>query len=285
MVRAKDNTRKVTGKNVTKKEAGNTPAVYDYGEDAGAGFEDMGRESFAVPFLYLLQPNSPIIAKGENEDAKPGMIMNTVDQSLYPSIKAKDQDGIIFVPCYHEHWFVEWVPIDAGGGFVGQHATDSQVVLDAKNSDQKFGKWKTPEGNELVDTFYLYGNLVTQDGECHPSIIAFNSTKIKVYRQWMTRAKSLRVPTPSGGKIIPPLYAHTWRIQSEQQTKDSHTFYNFIVSFSGNNAAESRLSPDNPIFIESKNFYELCREGSVKAATDSLQRDAGDESEDKEIPF
>jgi hypothetical protein len=279
--------RKAAGKDVAKKEANTGVAVYDYGDDAGAGFENMGRESFAVPFLYLLQANSPIIAKGENDEAKAGFIMNTVDQSLFPAIKAKDQPGILFVPCYHEHLFVEWKPIDEGGGFIGQHAPDSQLVLDMKNSNQPFGKWKTSEGNELVDTFYLYGNQVLEGGECVPSIIAFNSTKIKIYRQWMTRAKSMRIPTPGGGKIIPPLYAHVWRIQTIMQAKDSYNFYNFEVSFSGDSAAESRLAPDNPIFVESKNFYELCKEGAVRAATESLQREAGDDNvgEDKEIPF
>jgi hypothetical protein len=279
--------RKAAGKDVAKKEANTGVAIYDYGDDAGAGFEDMGRESFAVPFLYLLQPNSPIIAKGENEDAKPGMIMNTVDQSLFPAIKVKDQQGILFVPCYHEHWFVEWKPIDAGGGFIGQHAPDSQLVLDMKHSNQPFGKWKTPEGNELVDTFYLYGEHLREDGDCSPAIIAFNSTKIKVYRQWMTRARSLRILTANGSKITPPLWAHVWRIQTLQQTKDTHTFYNFEVGFSGDNAVESRLAPDNPIFVAAKEFYELCKEGSVKAATDSLHREAGEDdvSEGKEIPF
>jgi hypothetical protein len=278
-------TRKAAGKSVAKKEDTGV-AVYDYGDDAGAGFEDMGRESFTVPFLYLLQSNSPIVAKGENEEAKPGMIMNTVDQSLYPAIKAKDQPGIIFVPCYHQHCFVEWKPIDEGGGFIGQHAPDSQIVLDMKSANLPFGKWKTPEGNELVDTFYLYGLMVTSDGDCVPSVIAFNSTKIKVYRQWMTRARSLRISSPNGSKITPPLYATTWRIQSEQQPKDNHIFYNFVVGFSGDNAAESRLAPDSPIYGEAKNFHDFCKEGLVKVATESLQREAGEDAvEDKEIPF
>lgn len=283
-------TRKVAGKDVTAaKKENTTPAVYDYGDDVGAGFEGMGRESFAVPFLYLLQANSPIIAKGENEEAKAGMIMDTIDQSLYPAIKAKDHPGILFVPCYHQHLFVEWKPIDAGGGFIGQYEPDSPVVLDAKNNVPTFGKLKLPNGNELVDTFYLYGNMVTEDGDCLPKIIAFNSTKIKVYRQWMTRARSLRIPTPGGGKVIPPLWAYVWRIQTVQQTKDAHTFYNFDVSFSGGNATESRLAPDNPIYIESKNFYELCKDGLVRAATESLQREAGDDHIDadagEQIPF
>ncbi len=278
-----------TSKEVAKPSAGSVPAVYDYGEDAGAGFEDMGRESFAIPFLYLLQSNSPVVVEDSIPGVKAGYFMNTVTREIYPAIKAKDEAGIIWVPCFSEHLYTEWKPIDAGGGFVGQHKPDDDMVLACK-ANQSFGKMKTPSGNDLVDTFYSYGIHVknAEAGEFETALIAFTSTKIRPYRTWMTRLKTMKIPTVSGGKIIPPMWAHQWRFTTVMQKKDVHSFYNLEVAFAYGDAAASRLAPDHPVYIAGKELNELCKEGALRPATESLHREPGDDSdviEGEKVPF
>lgn len=280
--------RGALGKEVAKS-ANTLPAVYDYGEDAGVGFEDMGRESFAIPFLYLLQANSPVIVEDKIEGAKAGYFMNTVTQEVYAAIKAKEEAGILWVPCFSEHLYTEWKPIDSGGGFIGQHKPDEELVLSCA-ANQPFGKFKTPNGNDLVNTFYNYGIHVKslESGDFDPALIAFASTKIKPYRNWVTRMKTMKIPTPAGGKIIPPMWAHLWRFTSVLQKKDANSFYNLEVAFANGDAASSRLAPDNPIYIAAKELHELCKEGALRPATESLQREPGDESDaidGEKIPF
>ena len=272
-----------TEKSVAKKEAKQDVAIYDYGEDAGGGFDTMERGDFAIPFLYLLQSNSPIVERGE---ATAGAIMNTVDNTLYPSIRAKEEPGIFFVPCYSEHLVVEWRPQDEGGGLVAQHATDSAVVLEAKQRAKKFNELKSPDGNDLVDTYYCYGVNIKDPEDwsnCEQTIIAWNSTKIKPYRQWMTRMKTMRVPTPGGGRITPPMWAHLWRITTVMQTKNNKNFYNFEINFAGDNAADSRIPPSDPLFIVAKDLNALAKEGQVKADTTNLTRDAGGSEPDDDV--
>ncbi len=278
--------RGASGKEVAKL-ANTAMAVYDYGEDAGAGFEDMGRESFAIPFLYLLQANSPVIVEDRIEGAKAGWFMNTVSQDVYPAVKAKGETGILWVPCFSEHLYTEWKPIDAGGGFIGQHAPDSDLVMTCK-ANQGFGKFKTPSSTDLVDTFYNYGIHVKSEDEFEPALIAFASTKIKPYRAWMTRLKTMKIPTASGGKIIPPMWAHQWRFTSILQKKDTNSFYNLEVAFANGDAVSSRLAPDHPIYIAGKELNELCKEGALRPATESLQREPGEDNADldgEKVPF
>ena len=60
-------------------------------DDANSGFDGMGQEDFALPFLRLLTNTSPEV--GVMEGAMPGMIMNTVTGELY-----NGKDGINVIP-------------------------------------------------------------------------------------------------------------------------------------------------------------------------------------------
>lgn len=270
------------------------PAVYDYGDDAGAGFEDMGRDDFATPFLYVLQPTSPITMT--NDEARPGMLINTVSGELYKAEKAKGagHEGISFIPVFRQHQLIEWKPRDdkgGGGGFVGVHEVGGEAEQWAKENC-KFGDWKTKAGNDLISTFSVYGLIVKPDGSFEQVVTPFTSTKIKCYRHWMTRLKMLRVPGPKGN-VTPPIYAHRWRLTTLLQKNDKGQFYIFEVNFDGGNAPESRLDPASEIYAEARSFHELCRDGIAKpnyekATVDEVDRggvagsggDLGDE-----VPF
>lgn len=274
--------------NATKalqEKSAQLPVAYDYGEHAGAGFEDFNREDFALPFLNLLQANSPVLL--ERQDLKAGMIYNSVSGVGYDADIGRTMPGVEFVPFHRTHVVVEWTPRDAGGGYVGEHALDAPLYLDAKKTAEKFGKYKAPNGNELKETFNVFGLHVVNwdEGLAEPAVMAFTSTKIKVYRVWMTRADALMVPTPTGGKVKPPLFAHRYRINSILQQKGNDKFFNLQIAFAGDNAAASRLAPDHPIFQAAVDLYASAKEGKLRANTESLQNEPGSEESDGPTPF
>ena len=80
---------------------------YDYGGDAGAGFEGTKSSDLSIPFLNVLQSNSPAVAEGR---LKNGDIANSVTGEIYAG-----ETGVPFQPVHHEHKFVKWRPRDAGG--------------------------------------------------------------------------------------------------------------------------------------------------------------------------
>jgi hypothetical protein len=267
---------------VVQVNAAGVPVAYDYSAYAGAGFESHTKEDYAVPFLGVLQTNSPLITN--DAEARPGMLVNTVTNELFDAKK-----GISFIPAETQHVFVEWIPRDQGGGFVAVHQLDSEIVNKVK-AEQEFGKYKVqkgdPKSNDLIETYYVYGILVKEDGSSEQLIIAFTSTKNKIYRQWMTKARTVQIPLPDGRRVSAPLFAHKYRITSVSQKNTMGSFFNFQVGFDGKDAESCRLSPADPLFLAAVDFRELVKGDGVKAAHDSqTPGNAPAEEEDTATPF
>jgi hypothetical protein len=74
-----------------------------------SGFEDMGQEDLALPFLRILTNMSPEI--GEVEGASPGMIFNSVTSELFDGKK-----GVQVIPCAYVRQYIEWAPRGQGSG-------------------------------------------------------------------------------------------------------------------------------------------------------------------------
>ena len=243
----------------------NLPVVHDYGDYAGAGFENQDRSDYSIPFLAVLQGLSPELETLES--AKPGFILNKVTQDV-----VSGKDGIVFVPCYTQHVYVEWVPRDAGGGIVGMHELDSEVVAQARAA-ARTGKFALPNGNELIETFYVYGIMVGEDETTSHAVIAFTSTKIKKYKAWMTKARTVQMRLPDGRKINPPLFAHRHRLKTVKEKNAKGEFYNWDVSFDGATAEACRLAPADSIFQEAAQCMELVKSGQAKADLSTEGRD------------
>lgn len=252
-------------KNEVAEKKDNLPAAYDYGDYEGSGFENQGKEDYSIPFLEILQGQSPEL--DTNEAARPGHIINKVTGDVVTG-----KDGIVFVPCYTQHVYVEWVPRDAGGGLVAVHELDSPVVAAAKASGG-FGKIALENGNELIETFYVYGVQVDEDGISQQAVIAFTSTKIKKYKAWMTKARTVQLRLPNGRKINPPLFAHKYRLKTFKDKNKHGEWYSWEVSFEGGSAEAARLNPQDETFQEAAAVLELVKSGAAKADLSSQSND------------
>lgn len=256
---------------------------FDYSADAGQGFESQNRDDQSVPYLAIIQSNSPIIEV--KPEARPGMLFNTVTQDVFEAKEA----GVSFVPVKTEKYFVEWKTRENGGGFVKVHEVTSDIVAKI-TSDQEFGKYKMVKGdinsNDLVQTFYIYGILINDEGFTTPIIIAFTSTKIGAYKNWMNKANSIQMKLPDGRILNSrdfPLYAHRYRIKTISQKNTKGSFYNYTVSLDGKSAAEARLPTNDLLYQQAREFYKFITEGKVKTAEHTQQQNT--EVEDADIPF
>ncbi len=257
-----------------------TVDVQDYADYAGQGFESHTRDDYAVPFLGVLQSNSPQI---ENiADARAGMLINTVTNQVFDGKK-----GVTFIPVDTQHSMIEWKPREQGGGFVAVHKMDSELVKNVK-ANQEFGKYKSVKGetksNDLIETFYVYGLLVQEDGSAEQSIITFSSTKIKVYKGWMTKAFGVRINLPNGERPPYPLYAHQYHISTVLQKNAKGSFYNLQIDWKNKDAVGSRLATKDPLFQQANEFFKIIRESNIKVAYDTVaSTDAI--PEDNDVPF
>ncbi len=255
---------------VTKPEEGGALTTFDYGDDAGVGYEHTSGADYAIPFLAILQSNSPQV-DGSVDGAKikgalPGMLIDTVSMELYEA----EEEGVVIVPCDTQHVFTEWIPRDKGGGFVGIHTTDSDVVKKAREAAEKFGKYSHPEsGNDIVETFYMYGMHLADKDDPEPKgmfVIGFTSTKIKKYKQIMYRLRTFK------GK--PPLFAHRLRVMTVGEKNQYGAFKNFKIEPVNGDIPSSLVPPKlddqpHPILLHGRQLMEQVRSGLARAAFES----------------
>lgn len=260
--------------------------VIDYGDDFGAGLDDVGQDEAGIPFLKILQAQSPQVIgpEGKIDGAAAGMILNTGTEELL--------DGVTIAPALRQHVFVEWRPKAKGGGIVGLHQPGSEIVEAAiaanaasiavgdpsrkKAGLMKFGEFYTPEGNELSETFYVYA--VVLDDNDMPSgfvVVPFNSTGIKHYKKkFINRVRYCMVDDGTGRKRNPPMFAHRLRITTGQEQNDDGTWFGYVLQFAvDNNVHQSLMRADNPAYQAAKELKAMVDGGEAKA--DLSKADSG----------
>ena len=259
----------------------------DYSEYSGSGFENQDNSDIQVPFLRILQDLSPevkAVAKGGIEGAEVGMLFNTVTQECY--------DEVHFVPAVTKHIYNEWIPIKQGGGFVATYEVNDKFVLDAqaaaKANNLDFGKLPTEEGHELVETFDVYGILVVENSEPMPAIISFTSSKIKIYRKWMSAIRMFVLNTPTG-KIKPDLFAHYVKVTTQDETnKAGQEYSNFKLSPAKGKLLDSLLGSNDELFIAGRDMHQMVKDGIAKADMSTSEKGGGASGEPGtkgDIPF
>lgn len=241
-----------------------TAGVYDYGADAGAGFEGITSADLAIPFLNLLQANSPTVESGEH---KSGQIVNSVNGNVY------DGDvGVPFQAVHHEHKFVKWKPRESGGGIIATYeATDPYIEKVKAINEKTYGKLKTEDGNDLIETHYIYGHVLNDAGtEIEGfALLAITGTKITPYRKWTTAMFEIK------GK--PPLFAFRCRLLTTSEKNDKGQAYKNIEfkPLLEKNWVKSLIPPGDPLLDKAKDLISMVQSGKAKA--DFSQQDTSGE--------
>ena len=138
-------------------------------EDRGGGMEGTDKDSFAIPFISVLQGLSPALQTVEG--AKIGMLINTVTNELYESIRV--------IPCAFQRRYLKWLPRSKGGGYKGEMTVAEFETLQV---EQKLGvnakgiptlkEGQNSEGEpitlEVKDTRNHFVLIVHDDGTVQP---------------------------------------------------------------------------------------------------------------------
>ena len=91
---------------IAKRENAGALATNLFEADANQGAQNITQEDLALPFLKVLGQLSPEVNKRDAkyvEGAEPGMILNTVTNSLYDGSK-----GIEVLPVFYKRQYIEW---------------------------------------------------------------------------------------------------------------------------------------------------------------------------------
>lgn len=277
-------------KSLVKEDQNKAITTFDYGDDAAdfgqiaAGFEGQNNEDIAIPFIKLLQPNSPQVAGQLIEGIAGGQYFNTITQQLW-----KNPNGLLFVIGATRHEYLQFRPEKHGSGFVGRHAIDSPVVLKAKSESKEFGTYFVDadgrtgdDGDELSETFSCFGAWGDDAGNVGMAILPFKSTGIKTYKNMMTQIRS-HTMEQGGRKVTPPLFAHLCRFTSEFKQRDKQSWWEPRYAPANGSIATSLIAPDDPRFQLAKSMQKMVVEGTAKVDYSKMDGKKSEKGDD--IPF
>ena len=258
--------------------AGDSNALAELGLDVKQLEQDaqkdgkIGVTDISIPYLYVLQTNSPQC----NEDsekyisgAKPGMYYLTVLDKVFDG----RNEGIELIFCYYDKNINEWIPRDDGGGLVGVHAPDSDIMSQSKPDDK--GRPTLPNGHQLVETANHYC-LNKVDEKWVQCLFPMKSTALKVSRKLNSVVQTTMVP---GTEIRAPRYLYRYNFKTQKEQKDSNTWSSPMMGEQVGMVTKEQ-------YAAAKAYAEVASQGILRmAAADSAEQsdDSGAAAADGEV--
>lgn len=267
-----------------EKKTANVPAVkqntavstevIDFSQDAGAGLEGADKDSYAIPFLAVLQPMSPAVVDGDVDGAKPGKFINTVSLECF--------EKPIVIPCAFQRRWLRWTPREVnGGGFKGELTTAEVNALRASGTVKEMdgrlyfpaedGSINPKKQDRLADTRSHFVLIVDgADAEVGvPAVFAVTSTGIKTSKNWLARIESTKMKVGER-TLTAPSFSQAYELSTEKKTNDKGTWWVPLVS------PLAQISNPN-LYAQAKAFNAQINAGQVQVAHDSMER-AGESS-------
>lgn len=235
--------------------------------DFGAGREDISAKDVALPFIAVIQSNSPQLKKGGEKHipgAEMGMFFNTATNTVY------DGDlGIKVVPAAYRRAVVEWNHRDNGSGWVATHPADYIDQVKDKTYEDGDGRLRFMVGKArdhkrdtvLVETGYFFVVVVDADGNVQDkALMALSSTQWKAARTWNSLITSQKVVNPATGEFVPaPMFSQVYQLNTALQKNEQGEWYGLSVKHVG-------VVPNKGVYEEAKRFREFAKTATVNPA-------------------
>jgi hypothetical protein len=249
----------------------------DYAADAGGGLEGATADSYAVPFLTVLQKGSPQVDEASGvaiPGAKQGMLYESVTGRMHDGHK-----GVLIVPCAYRRVFLRWGARGTeGGGFKGELTADQVAIMrdkgEIKDLDGKLyvpmadGSINEKKSDRISDTRNHYCLIVGEDGTWSTALLSLTSTQIKKSKLLASMIASRKVRTPAG-VIQPASWASLVRVTTVPESNDKGNWYGVRFEFDG-----ELLAPGSDLYRAGRGFNQLVAAGKAQAKYDDLEGDA-----------
>lgn len=206
--------------------------VADMSQFSGAGMENTDRESFAIPFLAVIQKTSPQVDKDTDQYIKgveAGDLLLTSSNEVF-----KDEDGVDVVFCGYRRVFLRWAPLDEGGGFKGEIPVEEVAVMRSKGKViEEDGHLFADNGDIVADTRIHYVLVVREDGTFTPAVMSLKSTQIKKSKMLMTQIQSYVAKDSNGKSFTPPSFGHVFHAETVAESNDKGSWRGWKLTRTG----------------------------------------------------
>lgn len=250
---------------VVKKNALATEEDFDVSQYGSGGLEQADKDSFAIPFLQVLQKGSPQVDEASGaaiEGAKAGMLFDNVAQEMYDG-----KEGLQIVPCNFRRVFIRWGAENGGEGFKGELTPEAVAAMREKGEivelDNRLyfpmadGTVHDKKCDRVSDTRNHYVLIVDpKSGNARPALLSLASTQIKKSKSWLTDLNNITFEGPDGS-YKPPTFASVYRLTTIPESNDKGTWYGVRLT------KEGRAS--RTLVQQGKEFYDATKRGDVQA--------------------
>jgi hypothetical protein len=271
MATAKSKTEKDTSTELAAPAAtgGALATVNDdmFAADSGAGMEGATSDSFAIPFLSVLQKGSPTV-----DEALPTYVEGHKAGMFYENVTGRTFDGkagVTIVPCAYRRVFLRWGPKGVeGSGFKGEILPEqvAQLRADGKIVDLD-GRlyFPLPDGtvndkkcDRVADVRNHYVLLVDREnGGWTQALLSLGSTQIKKSKMLMSALASVKFKG-AAGMFTPPTFANVVTATSIGESNDKGTWHGVKFELAGKvDRAE--------VYAAAKAFHASVSAGLVEA--------------------
>ena len=241
-----------------------------FSADSGFGFEEVSQSDLQIPFLRILQALSPQLKKSDAafiSEASQGDIFNTVTSNIWAA-----DEGVVVLPVFFQMKFLEFIPRNQGGGFVGELPANSEDVCAAVR-DKDSGMELLTNGNELVRTAQHYIKIVHDDGNLESAIVDMKKTQLKKSRLWL----SLMMMQKRNGKML-PTFANTYRLRSVEDGNDKGSWGSWSISL-------GEPVPSIEAYSEAKELHDSISSGDLQLAPPAQDTEVISDQSSEDIPF
>lgn len=245
---------------------------------AGAGMEGADADSFAIPFLAVLQKTSPAAdadAPEYIEGARPGMFLETVSRTLMDG-----KEGIHIVPCAYKREFIRWGSDDSGEGYKGAYTPEQVVSMREAGTVVELDNrlyFPLPDGSvsekkcdRLSDTRNHYVLVLDGEGGWTRALMSLSSTQIKKSKHLMSALSNVKL-RGTAGMYTPPTFANAVSAKTVLEQNDKGSWHG--LAFSLADRALGLITRD--IFDDAMAFCAEVRKGSVSANYDAAAQASG----------
>ena len=257
----------------------------DFAADAGAGFEEASSDSFAIPFLVVLQKGSPQVDEESGvaiEGAKAGMLYNNVSGKLYDG-----KSGIFIVPCHFRREFLRWGAREGGGGgFKGALAVEEVTDLRQQGKIKELdgglffpsadGTVNPKKSDRVGDHRNHFVLVLEDDGNVRPALLSLTSTQIKKSKQLMSMLNDVRIANADGQKVAAPMFANKVRMSTIGESNDKGTWYGVKFELAG--------FVNQDIYREGKAFFQNVKKGNVEVKYEDSEQTPAQGSCERDDP-
>tara|TARA_Y100000356_G_scaffold124811_1_gene121120 strand:+ start:433 stop:1272 length:840 start_codon:yes stop_codon:yes gene_type:complete len=221
---------------------------------ADKGFEQMGANDLALPFLKVLGQLSPQVTQGDPAfiaDARPGMIFNSVTQDLFDG-----QRGIEIVPCYYKLEYLEWPDRQEGANApVNTYPADSDILSQTKRDEQNLDR--LPNGNYIQETASHFVLRVEDGQPQETALMSMKATQRKKSKMWNSMMRSVKEKRSDGkGFYTPAMFTQRYLLNTVLEKNAKGTWYGWKISHVG--PVQNQMTLDAAM-----GFYDSCMKGNV----------------------